>query len=96
MTARRPVFGAADPRHYTAGPLPELARPGAVLALCHPPPVNPRPRLRAVEARGDPCYRCLANIAPRGSAARCGFLASERLTEATPPAPADPGDGFGL
>jgi hypothetical protein len=102
--ARRVTFGTADPRDYMRGPLPEIARPGSVLALCAAPGDNPahaRARLARVEARGDPCFRCLANIAPRGSSPRCGFLESARAgfrqPEPLDPTPdTEPGDGFGL
>ena len=98
----RPVFGQADPRAYQRGPLPELARPGAVLAVCRPPGdtrEHAREHLARIEARGDPCYRCIANIAPVGAqSAACGFLASARVgfgpDRPTIPEP-DP-DGFGL
>ena len=78
--------------------------PGSVLAVCAAPGDNPahaRARMARVELRGDPCFRCLANVAPRGEAASCGFLLSARAGFRAPealddPQTLEPGDGFGL
>lgn len=73
----------------------------SVLASCRPPGSTiaaARARLELVERRGSPCYRCIANLAPRGGPARCGFLERARVgfgPERAPISTPDP-DGFGL